>query len=148
MQKNQNVHFMSERSDWVTPQDLFDRLDAKYHFTLDVCASPENAKCSRFFTLTEDGLQQTWTGICWMNPPYGRQIVKWMRKAWESAQNGATIICLVPARPDTQWWHDYAAKGEVEFIRGRLKFSGHKHSAPFPSAIVIFRPPSSQLLLL
>ena len=73
-----------------------------------------------------------------MNPPYGREIGKWMRKAYESSLYGATVVCLVPARTDTAWWHDYAMKGEVEFVRGRLKFGGSKASAPFPSAIVTF----------
>jgi len=75
-----------------------------------------------------------------MNPPYGREIGKWVKKAYESAQSGATVVCLVPARTDTAWWHDYCAKGEIRFVRGRLKFGGSKNSAPFPSAVVIFRP--------
>lgn len=75
-----------------------------------------------------------------MNPPYGRTIGDWMRKAYESSQNGATVVCLVPARTDTVWWHDYAMRGEIEFIKGRLRFNGHKNSAPFPSAVVVFRP--------
>jgi site-specific DNA-methyltransferase (adenine-specific) len=75
-----------------------------------------------------------------MNPPYGKEIGKWMKKAYESAVNGALVVCLVPARTDTKWWHDYAMKGEITFIRGRLKFDRHKNSAPFPSAIVVFRP--------
>lgn len=74
-----------------------------------------------------------------MNPPYGRTIKQWMQKAYESSLKGATVVCLVPARTDTAWWHDFAMKGEIEFIRGRLKFGGHKNSAPFPSAVVVFR---------
>ena len=130
---------MSSNSDrWETPQKLFDELNQKYNFEIDVCALPENAKCENYFTPEVDGLKQDWTGVCWMNPPYGREIGKWMKKALESSRNGATVVCLVPARTDTAWWHDYAMKGEIEFIRGRLKFGNSKNSAPFPSAIVVF----------
>ena len=86
------------------------------------------------------GLKQKWEGICWMNPPYGREISKWMKKAYEESLNGATIVCLVPSRTDTIWWHEYAMKGEVRLIKGRLRFKGAQSSAPFPSAIVIFGP--------
>lgn len=134
------VHFSSASDMWETPQALFKKLDQQFHFELDVCATKENAKCARFFTEAEDGLIQKWTGVCWMNPPYGRAIGLWMRKAFESSKEGATAVCLVPARTDTAWWHDFAMKGEIEFLRGRLKFGGHKNSAPFPSAIVVFRP--------
>jgi phage N-6-adenine-methyltransferase len=130
---------MSSNSDrWETPQKLFDELNQKYNFELDVCALPENAKCENYFTPEVDGLKQDWAGVCWMNPPYGREIGKWMKKALESSRNGAIVVCLVPARTDTAWWHDYAMKGEIEFIRGRLKFGNSKNSAPFPSAIVVF----------
>lgn len=136
-----NVHFSSATDLWSTPQDLFDRLHAKHRFTLDVCATPENAKCPAYFTKEVDGLRQEWTGTVWMNPPYGRTIGAWMKKAYESSLAGATVVCLVPARTDTAWWHDYAVKGQIEFLRGRLKFGGHKYNAPFPSAIVTFTPP-------
>jgi len=126
---------------WATPQDFFDRYNGLYGFQLDVCASPENAKCTRFFTKEDDGLAQEWVGVCWMNPPYGRGIKHWMRKAYQSSLAGATVVCLVPARTDTAWWHDYAVKGQIEFIRGRLKFGGAVNSAPFPSAVVVFTPP-------
>ncbi len=124
---------------WATLQEFFDKLHAEFDFITDVCASHGNAKCARYFTKEEDGLSQVWAGSCWMNPPYGREIGKWMRKAMESSETGATVVCLVPARTDTAWWHDYAMKGEIRFIRGRLKFGGHKNSAPFPCAVVIFR---------
>ena len=133
------VHFMSEKMDWGTPQELFDRLNQEFHFTLDVCALPENAKCKRFFSPKENGLQQKWTSVCWMNPPYGREIEKWMEKALQESERGATVVCLVPARTDTEWWHKYALHGEIRFIRGRVKFQGANATAPFPSAIVIFR---------
>lgn len=137
---NMKVHFSSETDLWSTPQDLFDRLDGEYKFCLDVCATAENAKCETFFTEEKDGLAQSWqcAGSVWMNPPYGREIKKWMKKAYDEALAGATVVCLVPSRTDTVWWHEYAMKGQIEFLKGRLKFGGHKNSAPFPSAIVVF----------
>lgn len=141
------VHFSSATEVWATPQDFYDALDREFGFQVDVCALPENAKCLGFFTPEMDGLAQEWAPFtCWMNPPYGRTIGLWMRKAYESAQRGATVVCLVPARTDTAWWHDYAVKGEVRFIRGRLKFGGSPNSAPFPNAVVVFRPPRAEML--
>jgi phage N-6-adenine-methyltransferase len=116
-------------------------LAAKYGpFDLDVCATPENAKCARYYTREQDGLAQSWTGRVWMNPPYGREIGLWVAKALASVESGDAeiVVCLVPARTDTRWWHQYAAKGEVEFLTGRVKFGGCKNSAPFPSAVVVF----------
>lgn len=137
------VHTSSATDDWATPQHVFDKVDAKFHFTLDVCADHTNFKVRRYITREQDGLAQDWGhDICWMNPPYGRTIGLWMRKAFASAQNGATVVCLVPARTDTAWWHDYAMKGSVGFIRGRLKFGNATNSAPFPSAVVVFQPPT------
>jgi len=131
-----NGLFTSNTDLWSTPQSLFDELDKEFHFTLDVCATDENAKCERYFTKEDDGLSQEWKGVCWMNPPYGREIGKWIKKAYESR---ATVVCLIPARTDTAWWHDYVMKAkEIRYIRGRLKFGGSKNSAPFPSAIVVF----------
>ena len=91
--------FSSATPEWETPPDFFDELNFEFRFELDVCATRETAKCRKFFTPEDDGLTQDWTGVCWMNPPYGREIKKWMRKARESAQAGATVVCLVPARP-------------------------------------------------
>ena len=137
-----NVHFMSKRQDWETPQFLFDALHKEFGFEVDVCAKAENAKCKDFFTEADDGLNQTWRGVCWMNPPYGRGIEAWMQKAFESSFEGALVVCLIPARPDTRWWHKYVNRAtEVRFLRGRLKFVGAENSAPFPSAVVVFRPP-------
>ena len=129
----------SKTPEWSTPQDLFDKLNREFYFTLDPCATPENAKCKRYFTREQDGLKQTWDGVVFMNPPYGRGIVEWLKKAYESAREGATVVCLVPSRTDTRWWWDYCMKGEIRFIKGRLKFGGSKNSAPFPSAVVIFK---------
>jgi len=135
-----NVHFSSQTDMWATPQEFFDKYNKQYEFQTDVCAIEENAKCNVWYSPEVDGLSQDWHGVCWMNPPYGRGIIKWVRKAYESSLQGATVVCLLPARTDTAWWHDYCMKGQIEFIRGRLKFGGSKNSAPFPSAIVIFKP--------
>ena len=132
--------FSSKTDLWATPQSFFDDLDSEFGFELDVCALPSNAKCERYFTPADDGLSQTWSGVCWMNPPYGKEIGLWMRKAYLSSRQGATVVCLVPARTDTRWWHDYAMRGQIRFIKGRLKFGDAKANAPFPSAVVIFQP--------
>ena len=138
-----NVHFSSKKSDWETPWDLFNALNEEFHFTVDVCAEEHNTKLKYYFSPEDDGLSVDWGNhICWMNPPYGREITKWVKKAWEESQKGATVVCLLPARTDTRWFHSYVlGKAEIRFIKGRLKFEGAKNSAPFPSMIVIYRPP-------
>jgi phage N-6-adenine-methyltransferase len=136
-----SVHFRSDSPEWSTPQSFFDEVSRRWGpFTLDVCATPENAKCTKFYTKAENGLACPWVGRVWCNPPYGRGIEAWVRKAWESAQKGLVevVLLLVPARTDTRWWHTWCAQGEVEFVRGRLCFGGGE-SAPFPSALVLFR---------
>jgi phage N-6-adenine-methyltransferase len=134
-----NVHFSSATEMWETPQDFFNSWSDKVGgFDLDVCASLENAKCPVFFDKQTDGLKQEWFGKCWMNPPYGREIGKWMHKAYMENKKGVTVVCLIPSRTDTRWWHDYAVHGEIVFIKGRLKFGKSKNSAPFPSAVVVF----------
>jgi phage N-6-adenine-methyltransferase len=138
--KRRYVHFRSDTCEWATPQDFFDELDREFHFTLDVAATPENAKCEKFYTKADDGLKQPWTGACWANPPYGRSLAKWFQKAAEAARSGATVVCLVPARTDTRWWHEHVAEAaDVRFLKGRLKFGGAKNAAPFPSAVVVFK---------
>jgi site-specific DNA-methyltransferase (adenine-specific) len=136
------VHFSSATDNWSTPQDLFDRLDAVYNFEWDVCADPINTKVAGcFFTKEQNGLSFDWhktASRLWMNPPYGRGIGGWVKKAYEESLKGCTVVCLLPARTDTRWFHDYCTKGKIEFIKGRLKFGGHKNSAPFPSMIVVF----------
>jgi len=135
-----SVHFSSKTDNWPTPQKLFDELHSEFAFTLDVCAAEDNAKCSVYFTRECDGLKQTWQGVCWMNPPYGRTIGHWVRKAYESSLVGATVVCLLPSRTDTHWWHEYVTKAdEIRFVRGRVRFGNATASAPFPSAIVVFR---------
>ena len=111
------VHFSSRRNNWETPRDLFDKLNEEFNFELDVCATPENAKCKKYYSPEEDGLKEEWKGLCWMNPPYGREIGKWMKKAYESAVAGATVVCLVPARTDTAWWLTTALKGKSGLSR-------------------------------
>ena len=134
-----SVHFSSKTELWATPMDFFQKWsDSIGGFDLDVCANQENAKCKKFFSKEDDGLSQDWNGKCWMNPPYGKEIGHWMKKAYESSQQGATVVCLVPSRTDTKWWHEYAMKGKITFIKGRLKFGEAKNSAPFPSAVVVF----------
>lgn len=133
--------FSSATDMWATPQDFFNMLNSAFNFNVDVCASPENAKCQNYYTEQDDGLSKNWIGCCWMNPPYGRAIGAWVKKAYESAKmNGSTVVCLLPARVDTRWWHDYCTKGEIYYVRGRLKFGDSTHAAPFPSAVVVFRP--------
>lgn len=128
----------SKTGEWSTPQDFFDRLDWKYHFTLDAAATAENAKCARFFTAEDDGLTKNWGGqIVFCNPPYGREIGLWVRKGYEEAK-AAVVVMLLPARTDTRWFHDYCVKGNITFLRGRLKFGGAKDAAPFPSMLVEF----------
>ena len=129
--------FSSKTDMWATPQDFFDKLNEEFGFEVDVCALPCNAKCKVFYTPEEDGLKQEWNGVCWCNPPYGKEIVKWVKKASES---NATTVMLLPARTDTRWFHDYIyGKAEIRFVRGRLKFGNSENSAPFPSMIVVFK---------
>lgn len=169
-----NVHFSSKTDLHATPQDFFDKLNKEFNFTLDVCATPQNAKCKAYYTESDDGLSMNWYGnydgstdVIWMNPPYGDPehvckknckkkkcitrgfhnkkykpgIVDWMKKADDAANHGCTVVCLVPARTDTKWWHDYAIHHEIRFVKGRLKFGDAKNSAPFPSAVVVMRFP-------
>ena len=142
----ENKGMMSSATDeWETPQDLFDRLNWIYDFDLDVCATNENKKCVYWYTKEDDGLSRDWRDdgrIAWMNPPYGREIGKWVEKAVvESRDSDMTVVCLLPARTDTAWFHDWVAgKAEITFLRGRLKFGGCKNCAPFPSMIAVYRP--------
>ena len=138
---NTELMFSSKTDLWETPQDLFDKLNNEFHFTLDVCANPENAKCDSFYTKEQDGLSQPWKGVVWCNPPYGKQIGSWVRRGFFASLSGNTVVMLLPARTDTRWFHEYIyGKAEIRFIRGRLKFGGSKNSAPFPSMVVVFMP--------
>ncbi len=135
------VLFSSTSNIWSTPQALFDKLNDEYHFTLDPCALPENAKCTMYFTPVQDGLRQDWTGhTVFCNPPYGRMLYSWVRKcAEESRKPNTKVVMLIPARTDTKWFHDFIYRqAKITFIKGRLKFGNCKNSAPFPSMIVEF----------
>ena len=143
------VGFSSEKDDWETPQDFYNELDLKYKFTLDPCASHATAKCEKYFTVDDDGLSQDWSKeIAFMNPPYGRGIGEWIQKAYEESRKpGTVVVCLIPSRTDTKYWHDYCMKAsEIYFVKGRLKFSGHKSACPFPSAVVIFKSGYTSLM--
>lgn len=133
--------FSSANSEWSTPQEFFDKLNDEFHFTLDPCASPNSAKCNKYYTPSDDGLIQDWGGeVVFCNPPYGREIANWVRKCREESWKPNTkVVMLVPARTDTQWFHQHIYnKAEIRFIKGRLRFGGGSTPAPFPSMIVIF----------
>lgn len=134
--------FSSKIHTWETPFDLFEKLDETFNFNTDVCASKDNAKCKNFFDIDVNGLSQRWEGNCWMNPPYGREQIKWIEKAHDESTKGSTVVCLIPARPDTKIWHNIIFKKAkvICFIKGRLKFGGSNDSAPFPSALIVFSP--------
>lgn len=127
--------------EWETPQDLFDKLDSEFHFDVDVASTHENAKCDKHYTEQEDGLQKNWGGCnVWCNPPYGREMPKWIEKAYREKDNANVIVMLIPSRTDTKAFHEYIyGKAEIRFIKGRLKFGNGKTPAPFPSMIVIWR---------
>lgn len=140
------VYFSSNTDLWSTPQEFYDHLHKEFKFTLDPCADDSNHKTEKYFTKEDNGLDQDWSGhTVFMNPPYGREIKQWMDKA---SKEDATVVCLVPSRTDTKWWHDYViAKGaEVRFIKGRLKFGESLNNAPFPSALVIYRKDNKKLM--
>ena len=142
---NTEPMFSSESDEWATPQWFFDALDKEFGFTLDPCTDGKNGKCAKFYTAHDAPLNRDWgTETVFMNPPYS-ECADWMRKAYGAAQEGATVVCLVPARTDTDWWHRYAMKGEIRLIRGRLKFGNSENSAPFPSAVIVFRPRTFKL---
>ena len=130
----------SDITEWETPQWLFDLLNREFNFDIDVCALPENAKCKHYYTPSDNGLKQNWEGSCWMNPPYGSAIKEWMAKAKESALGGSTVVCLVPARTDTNWRWDNCIESEIRFIKGRLQWPDNTTRAPFPSAVIVMRP--------
>jgi len=136
---------VGKSSDYETPQDLFDKLSRQFAFELDVAAAPTNTKCERFYTEADNGLVQPWATVNWCNPPYGRGIEKWVKKALEEVRNHNTTVMLLPARVDTRWFHDLVLPNmdagviTCTFIKGRLKFGGAKHPAPFPCMILAFR---------
>lgn len=145
---NNKVMFSSNDMTYATPQELFERLNQEFHFTLDPCCVKETAKCEKYYTPKEDGLIQDWSNdIVFMNPPYGRHIKHWLEKAYEESLKGSVVVCLIPSRTDTLYWHEYCMKAsEIRFIKGRLKFGNSINVAPFPSAIVVFDREKRQLI--
>lgn len=145
--------FSSAHTEWATPRDLAAALVAEYGITTDVCADVGNAVVPRFFAKEDDGLAQRWEGVCWMNPPFGSDIGRWVAKAAQHASDGdALVVCLLPVRSDTRWWHASVWDAhrhrprcgvEIRFLKGRLRFGGAKNTAPFPVAVVVFHPPRS-----
>lgn len=140
-----SVHFSSKSNEWGTPDDLFNELNALYNFKLDPCATPQNTKCPIYFTKEDDGLVQDWAlvGNAFVNPPYGRNIKKWVKKGLDESLKGIIVVMLIPARTDTSYWHDYIFQyAQIKFLRGRLYFINEDRKlngrAPFPSAIIIF----------
>ena len=143
--KTQKLMFSSKSDMWGTPTTFFEKLNQTYKFTLDACANKENHKCEKYYTIEDDGLSKSWRNeVVFVNPPYS-DVGSWVAKAYyESTNNGATVVMLIPSRTDTRYWHDYIMNGanKIYFIKGRLKFENgsHKvsHAAPFPSAVVVF----------
>lgn len=139
-----DIVLSSTRTDWATPRAFFAAMHAEFSFDIDVCANAENACLPRYWTETDDALSQDWSGLtCWMNPPYSNSgLKKWLKKAYDESRKGAVVVCLIPARTETAWWHDYVIRAtEIRFIRGRLQFgggTGNGHNATFPSAVVVF----------
>lgn len=139
------AQYTSNTVEWETPQELFDQLNTEFEFTLDAAASSDNHKCARYYTKHDNGLQATWQDErVFCNPPYGRDLGRWIAKAFtEVYQRYCPLaVLLLPARTDVEWFHRYVYhKAEIRFIEGRLHYGGSKHSAPFPSMIVIFENP-------
>ena len=139
------THASSKKDDWETPQDLFDKLQKKHGFTLDAAASDKNAKLPKYYTNEDDALNKEWKGRVFCNPPYGREIKRWVKKAYEESLQpyNECVVMLIPSRTDTTYWHEYIfGKAEIEFIKGRLKFEVNGvagQPAPFPSAIIVYK---------
>ena len=133
--------FTSNTNEWATPQNFYDQINKEFIFSLDVAANKDNSKCPRFYDKSDNGLSKSWDNeTVWCNPPYGREIGKWVKKASEAT--GGVVVMLIPARTDTRYFHDYIYQKknvEIRFLKGRLKFGDSTNSAPFPSMVVIFR---------
>ena len=139
----------SKTNEWETPQDLFDKLNKEFQFTLDPCATTQNAKCKKYYTLETNGLYQDWSkDIVFMNPPYGGNTGLWIKKAFDESKRGAVIVCLIVSSTDRSYWHDYIFPyaSEIRFLRGRIKFGEAKSTAPFASSVVIFKGSKSKIV--
>ena len=137
--------FSSKKMDWCTPQKFYDDLNQEFHFVADVAATEQTKKAQFYYTPETDGLNNSWDfgGAVFCNPPYGKDMKKWIKKAFDEAKKGIKIVLLIPARTDTSYFHDYIyGKAEIRFIRGRLKFTDEngqeQGTAPFPSMLVIY----------
>ncbi len=138
---------------WETPDEFFNKINEEFNFTLDVCANKENHKLDIYFSEKDNALKKDWgKNICWMNPPYGREISKWVKKAFEESQKEAVVVCLIPSRTETIWWHKYCMQGEIRYLKGRLKFNGRNtkgelvnYPATFGNVIVIFKKLNSEV---
>ena len=137
----QKAMVSSKSNEWSTPQSFFDELDREFCFTLDPCATKQNTKCGKFYTIEDNGLKYSWAGeVVFMNPPYGGNAGKWVEKAWYESQHGTTVVCLIVSATDRTYWHDYIFPyaSEIRWLRGRLIFGDAKETAPFASAVAIF----------
>jgi len=134
------LRFKSATNEWSTPDDLWKPLNDEFGFTLDVCSTHENAKCANHYTLAEDGLAQQWSGVCWMNPPYGAQLARWVKKCHDESKRGALVVALIPVRSNTSYWHNYVIGHEIRFVRGYPKFGNAKQGLKAPLAVVVYRP--------
>ena len=143
MAKFDSNRFDSKKQEWETPESIFNPLNKEFKFTLDVCADNKNNKVDNYFDKEQNALNKDWSkDVCWMNPPY-KKVGIWLKKAYEESLKGAIVVCLIPSRTNTNWWHDYCMKGEIRFIRGRPKFKGCKYGLPQPLSIIIFRGQTS-----
>ena len=136
-----------ENNEWKTPDEIWVPLNEEFGFDLDVCAADWNHQCENYYTIKDDSLSKKWAGTAWMNPPYGREIEKFVKKAYQESLRGSTVVCLIPSRAETKWFHDYCLKGEVRFIKGRIHFThenGHTGRPRFGNIVVIFRPPKTR----
>lgn len=142
MYMNTKVMFSSETDLWATPQEFFDNLNVEFNFTLDPCATSDNAKCNKYYTVAENGLEQNWQGEkVFCNPPYGRDIKDWVKKCYEeSLKPNTEVVMLIPSRTDNTYFHKfiYHKAKEIRFVKGRLKFGNSNNSAPFPSMVVVY----------
>lgn len=136
--------FKSKSTEYETPDDIFKPLQKEFNIILDVCATGKNKKCNKYYDIDIAAFKQDWykIGNAWMNPPFGKNLKKWVEKAYKESQKGIVVVCLLPVRSNTNWWHEYCMKGEIRFLRGEIKFNNMKRGLWLPFAIVIFKPKS------
>jgi site-specific DNA-methyltransferase (adenine-specific) len=138
------VFWSSMKVTFPTPQYVFDLLDSEFHFDLDAAATADNTKCKNFISPEQDALKVAdWPGSrIYLNPPYTKGLGHWIQKAFEESRKGKIVVCFVPARVDTRWFHKHCTSpdAEVRFLDHRISFDG-KNKAPFPSMVIVFRPP-------